>query len=109
MSRTKSVLRRQMRRSEIDVATLAASMNRPASVIEGVLAGRSVQRSTAQKLLAALEKSAGMNANALSVEDFFEPHREKVRVVTKTAPPPPKEPEPEAAEAEASEGEGGEE
>lgn len=108
MSRTKSVLRARMRKAEVDAAALAASMNRPVSVVEGVLKGRSVARPTAQKLLVALEKAAGLNANALSVEDFFEPHREKVRVIGKIAPPPPKaapaaEDAAEGAEAEASE------
>ena len=97
MSRTKSVLRARMRRAEIDVAALSTAMNRPASVIEGVLDGRSIKRATAQKLLAALEKAAGLNSNALPVEDFFEPHREKVRVINKTAPPPPRKVEAEDA------------
>lgn len=103
MSRTKSVLRSRMRKAEVDTAALAAAMNRPVSVVEGVLKGRSVARPTAQKLLVALEKAAGLNSNALSVEDFFEPHREKVRVIGKIAPPPPKEAPAEEAAEEAAE------
>ncbi len=100
MARIKSVLRRRMARSDVSVVDLAAAMNRPVSVLKGVLDGRKIQRSTAQKLLAALEKSTG---ESHSVDDFFESHEGgKVRVIEKIAPPEPK------AAAEEPEGEGSE-